>query len=346
MYNAEHLQILKQGAAAWNQWREQNPEIHPYLRGANLTKAKLTRVNLSDANLHEANLSAANLHGGNLTLANLRKADLHKADLGGANLTGADLRWANLHEANLHKANLREANLSAANLYGVNLTAANLQQASLVMTNLEQANLTGCLIYGMSASGLLLNDTKQSNLIITQHAEPTIIVDNLEIAQFISLLLHNEKIRDVIDSITSKVVLILGRFKPELKVVLDAIREELRRRDYLPILFDLKKLGTRDFTQTASTLAHMARFVIADVTDSKNVLEEVLHIVRNVAVPVKPLLLKGSGKEPVTLDNLRRNHQSLLDTHWYDDPDDLLASLGKKIIAPAEAKAKELEKGP
>ena len=90
----------------------------------------------------------------------------------------------------------------------------------------------------------------------------------------------------------------------------------------------------------------MARFVIADVTDPKNVLEEVLHIVRNVAVPVKPLLLKGSGKEPVTLDNLRRNHQSLLDTHWYDDPDDLLASLGKKIIAPAEAKAKELEKGP
>jgi len=48
VYNAEHLQILKRGVEAWNKWREQNPEIHPCLRGANLTKAKLTRVNLRD----------------------------------------------------------------------------------------------------------------------------------------------------------------------------------------------------------------------------------------------------------------------------------------------------------
>ena len=33
-------------------------------------------------------------------------------------------------------------------------------------------------------------------------------------------------------------MLILGRFTPERKAVLDALREELRKRDYLPILFD------------------------------------------------------------------------------------------------------------
>jgi len=49
------------------------------------------------------------------------------------------------------------------------------------------------------------------NLIITDDNEPTITVDNLEVAQFIYLLLNNQKIRDVIDTITSKVVLILGR---------------------------------------------------------------------------------------------------------------------------------------
>ena len=42
-------------------------------------------------------------------------------------------------------------------------------------------------------------------------------------------MLHNQKIRDVIDTITSKAVLILGRFTPERKAVLDALREELRR---------------------------------------------------------------------------------------------------------------------
>ena len=51
-------------------------------------------------------------------------------------------------------------------------------------------------------------------------------------AQFIYLLLHNEKIREVIDTITSKAVLILGRRTPARKAVLDAIRDELRRRNY------------------------------------------------------------------------------------------------------------------
>jgi hypothetical protein len=44
-------------------------------------------------------------------------------------------------------------------------------------------------------------------------------------AQFIHLLLHNEKLQRVIDTITSKVVLILGRFSVlERKQVLDALR--------------------------------------------------------------------------------------------------------------------------
>ena len=49
----------------------------------------------------------------------------------------------------------------------------------------------------------------QKNLIITPHGEPAITVDNLEVAQFIYLLLNNESVRRVIDTITSKVVLIL-----------------------------------------------------------------------------------------------------------------------------------------
>jgi hypothetical protein len=52
--------------------------------------------------------------------------------------------------------------------------------------------------------------------------------------------------RDVIDTITSKAVLILGRFTDERKAVLDALREELRKRDYLPILFDFAVPALRD----------------------------------------------------------------------------------------------------
>ena len=60
-------------------------------------------------------------------------------------------------------------------------------------------------------------------------------------------------------------VLILGRFTDERKAVLDALREELRRRDYTPVLFDFEKPRSRSTLETVSTLAHMARFVIADL---------------------------------------------------------------------------------
>ena len=75
-------------------------------------------------------------------------------------------------------------------------------------------------MYGISAWNVQLDRAKQENLVITDYDEPTIMVDNLKIAQFIYLLLNNEEIRDAIDTIAKKAVLILGRFTFERKVVL------------------------------------------------------------------------------------------------------------------------------
>jgi hypothetical protein len=82
--------------------------------------------------------------------------------------------------------------------------------------------------------------TKQLDLIDTPEGEPVFSVDNLELAQFIYLL-SQMKIQRVIETITSKAVLILGRFSEERKRVLDALRDELWKRDYVPILFDFDK---------------------------------------------------------------------------------------------------------
>jgi uncharacterized protein YjbI with pentapeptide repeats len=102
--------------------------------------------------------------------------------------------------------------LGRANLNRANLTGANLSVASLVEVNLVGADLTGCYVYGVSAWGLKLERARQQNLVITPKDEPTITVDNIEVAQLIYLMLHNEKIRDVTDVLASKAVLILGRF--------------------------------------------------------------------------------------------------------------------------------------
>jgi uncharacterized protein YjbI with pentapeptide repeats len=221
--------------------------------------------NVLHPKLYGADLPRANLTGANLTGADLTKANLNGADLTGANLTNAVLRWANL------------------------------QMATLVNTILRDADLNGCHIHGISAWNLKLEGTKQQNLVITHGNEPEITVDNIEVAQFVYLLLHNEKIRDVIDTIGKKAVLILGRFTDERKAVLDGLREELRKRDYLPILFDFAVPATRDITETVSLLARMARFIIADLTDPSSIPKELEAIVPDLAVPVQPLL-EGSSR--------------------------------------------------
>jgi hypothetical protein len=60
------------------------------------------------------------------------------------------------------------------------------------------------------------------------------------------------------------------RNQDERKVVFDALRDELRERDYLPILFDFDKPASRNPDETITLLARMARFVIADISDAKS----------------------------------------------------------------------------
>jgi uncharacterized protein YjbI with pentapeptide repeats len=286
MANEEHLARLKQGVAVWNQWREANLDIKPDLTGADLFRATLTGADLTRATLTEAiltgthHLRTAHLPQARLARANLVGVDLSRMNLVEADLTGAILARANLMRATLTEADLTginlayirfdEANLTGANLTMADLTRANLTSAILVETKLGGVKITGCRVYGIAAWNVHLAGAQQLDLVITPTNEPEITVDNLEVAQFIYLLLHNEKIRQVIDTITSKAVLILGRFTPERKAVLDAIRDELRHRHYLPIVFDFERPTDQDFTETIMTLAGMCLFIIADITNPKS----------------------------------------------------------------------------
>jgi hypothetical protein len=192
----------------------------------------------------------------------------------------------------------------------------------------------------------LSDETSQQNLIITSRwDESEITVDNIEVAQFIYLLLRNEKIRKVIDTITTKVVLILGRFTSERKQVLDALRDELRKRDLLPIIFDFSIPKSRDVTETVKVLAGLARFVIADITDALEVRAELPNIIKDfTSLPVQPILLREQP-EFISMQHLR-NFPWLLPTFEYDNQEHLLANLRKDVIGPAEAKALELRDGP
>lgn len=150
-----------------------------------------------------------------------------------------------------------------------------------------------------------------------------------------------KKIRDVISTIISKVVLILGRFTKEQKKVLDALRNDIRNRNLLPVMFDFSPSTERDYAEIIMPLASMARFIIADITDAEAICVELQNIVPHFpSVPVKPILRKSSKIYLMFETVMMRNN--VLDIHYYQDIDDLLTSISEKIIEPAEQKAKEL----
>ena len=336
------------------------------LKAANLTAAKLQKANLQKANLKEvylfrANLRDANLHRANLTEAKLQGANLTRALLTGANLQGAYLKGANLTEANLEKAKLKEASCKGAKLQRANLKEAILERADLpnadlseatledanlvgavlLRTSLKKADLTKCRIYGISAWDLVLDETKQEGLIVSPEGEPAVTVDDIEVAQFIYFMLSNKKIRRMINTITAKAVLILGRFAPERKVVLNALRDQLRTRDYLPIIFDFEKPDDRDFTETVMTLAGMSKFIIADITQPKSSPLEAHATITTYMIPFIPIIQEGEWPFAMFVD-LQRKHHWVFNTLQYKDKDDLLQYVDK-IVERADAKYKEIQ---
>ena len=307
MANQEQLDLLGQSVEVWNQWREEHPDIMIDLWGANLSNANFSGVNFSGAYLYEAFLMESNLSGANLSGATLSRADLRGADLS-------------------------DANLSGANLYG----------AMLIGTNLSGATLVDCSIHGISAWGIQLDGTRQENLLITNYGEPTITVDNLEVAQFIYLLLNHKKLRNVLNAVTERGVLILGRFGGGGQEVLQAIAAKLREEKYLPIIFDFERPQDRNYTETVKTLAGLARFIIADLS-GPSVPQELYATVPHFKIPFVPIIEASRKPYAMVID--------ILEYPWVVRPpvtfattEELLEQLHAKVIAPAEEKHQARQK--
>jgi hypothetical protein len=159
----------------------------------------------------------------------------------------------------------------------------------LVETNFEGADLTNATVYGVSAWDLRLKDAKQSNLVITQPMEPHILVDDLEVAQFIYLLLNHHKLRNALNAVTNRGVLILGRFGGGGLDILNTLADRLRAHKYLPIIFDFERPANRDFTETIKILFGLSRFVIADLS-GPSVPQELYATVPFYEIPLIPII--------------------------------------------------------
>jgi uncharacterized protein YjbI with pentapeptide repeats len=323
-----HTHILNRGVEAWNAWRAQNPELIPNLAHAKLSGKDLTGVELSNADLQEADLSDAILYNSNLRGARLSGASLKNANLAGANLREVDLSYASLNRTNLCNACLENTDLRHAVL----------NEADLANALIKSSDVFGVSVWGAKLGGAIQSDLRLSVI----GSDRSITVDSIQTAVVVHLLLTSGGARELIDSITAKIVLILGRFTPERKAVLDSIVSELPSRNYVPILFDFEKPRGRSLLETITTLAHMARFIIADLTDTKTVSMELVRIVPFLpSVPVVTIIEKGWHIDSEVSELLRTYHW-VLKPYEYENRDALIASLEKHLIDPAQAKISQL----
>lgn len=275
-----------------------NPDKRGWFGNVRFLSADLSGANLYGNTFRYSDFSRAKLCGANLAGTDFVECIFGSADLSEAVLTDAsfysvELCDAKLEGAVLNRAKCIKTDFRWANLTGADLADADLTSSTFVHTKLNGANIKGCKVFGISAWGIETDEsTIQTDLLINDSA-PEVFVDNIEIAQFIYLLLNNNKIRDVINTVSSKAVLILGRFG-ERKANLDLIREKLRDLGYLPIMFDFEKPTNKDTVETVLTLAGLSKFVIADLTQPRSIPIELNTIVSNMpTLPVHLLLQKG-----------------------------------------------------
>lgn len=310
MPDPEHLRVVNGGWRSILEWRKRHSE--PF----DLSHAELTYADLSGCRLDGANLS-------------------------GADLTGANLTEASLRAAKLSHALLQHADFSDSDLEGADLTGANLRGAALIHTNLAYADLSGCRVFGVAVWDVALTGSIQRDLLV-EPFDDSLKVDQLEVAQFAYLLLQSDRLGPVLDSLASKVVLILGNFAPERKQILGAIQSELRKIGYVPMQFDFSVPTSLSYDETVTTLARLSRFIVADITDAKEVRAELTSIVPSLpSIPV--CVVKQSGSEPwSTFGRNFRNRLSVLPIVEYESAPHLLQVLREQVVKPAEGLATDL----
>lgn len=326
--------------------------------GADLAGADLTETDLRESVFWRANLEGAVFDRATVNSIALKNvlgmrsqpngpADFRGANLRNATFSGVDLSWmdftgAKLSGARFVNAKLTGVNLSNHDMVDVDLTGADISFASMVNTKLTNATIVNCRVHGVAVWNADLTRARQSDLSITEEGQPEVTCDNLEIAQFLYLLLHGHGLRNAIDSITSKAVLVLGRFSPERKKVLDGVAAALRSHGFLPIMFDFTRPERRDFSETIGILAGLSFFVIVDLTDPKSVPAELQAIVPLYRIPFLPIVA-GSADIYSLFPDLGK-YDWVLEPVSYSSLAELCATFKPAIVDRAWKKHKKLQK--
>jgi hypothetical protein len=129
---------------------------------------------------------------------------------------------------------------------------------------------------------------------------------------------------------------------PAQSACLERLREALRKRDYVPIIFNFDKPETKDFTETVRLLAGLSKFVIADITNPKSSPLELQATIPEIMVPFQPIIEQGEKPFAMLQDLWIKHRDWVFEPIEYSSIDRLIETMDAEIIDPAERRFDEL----
>ena len=298
MSEDKYIKLLRLGKTAWNNHRQEN-----YTDRVNFNCVNLDGFDFEGYNLNNCHFYQSSLQRCNLNKTEICWSSFFHCKLANSTIINPDIIHYS-EETSFQGVNLRWSSFAESDLQSVNMKGALFEGVHLHNCNLKGADISFSRIHGLSSWGNDTDETTiQNDLIITPHDESTVKVDNFEIAQFLYLIITNKKIRRIIDTLATKVVLILGSFSPDDKKNLDQIKSSLTKLNYIPVLFDFDKPTSRNLTETVSTIAHLSKFVIADLTNPRSIPHELASISPILkSVPIIPIIKEGQAPYSMFFD--------------------------------------------
>lgn len=270
-------EVLLQGAKIWNAWRQHHPgplnfaaprwydspgRSGKQVKGRN--RLDFSEINLSGATIHKAFAEGLNLRNAVFDDTHFEEGDFSRADFAGAEF---------------RNTRFNKTILSGANFDGATFVNCNLNRINLVGASFRVKEIRETVVYGIAAWDLQTSDhTKQSKLVIErtydlysdfiQQGKVPLMVDDIELAQFVYYLSNHKKMRDTLNILNDKGVLLLGRFKEGGLERLYSIREHLHSMGYMAMIFDFARPDNLSLTETVVTMAGLSKFVVVDLSGS------------------------------------------------------------------------------
>jgi len=323
--------ILMQGPQRWNAWRKHHPGELSFSSphwfdsrepGGQQIKA-VNRLDFSGMDLSNLAVYGAFAEGLNLRGATVENTVFEEGDFSQADFSGATFRNTRFNKTILTKAHFDDAAFVNCNLNRVNLVGATFCVREIVDT----------AVYGLSAWDLhTCEEMRQSNLVIEktydfysdliEQGKVPLTVDDIELAQFVYYLTNHKKMRDTLNILNDRGVLLLGQFRDGGLQRLYSIREWFQRSGYMAMIFDFARPDNLSLTETVVTMAGLSKFVVVDLS-GPSVPAELQAIFTQIK---KSILAFG---DPYALFPDLADQASVVTVEG-DEPD-LLAALEKKL---------------